>query len=167
MVTLTASGFDTSSTTKKGTYQWWDISTTPGTPINMGTQTNMQFQLKQSTTMELELWVTEDTVTCVGRDTVFIKMDSIGGIREQIRTSGYKVNIWPNPLSDDLVLNFSILGDKPVSIFIRDLNGKLLTTKDEVYAEREAMVLGDIPAGFYIVEVRGEHSRHFEKLIVQ
>jgi hypothetical protein len=70
-------------------------------------------------------------------------------------------------LSGDLNLNFTILGEKPVSVLIWDLNGKLVASKNEIYNETGTMILEAMPIGFYFVEVRNDYASYFGKLIIQ
>jgi hypothetical protein len=165
-LTLVASGFDSLSSNKTGEYRWWDITTTPGNRINKGNTAKVQFQIVRTSDYQVELFVTEDTTTCFDEDIVHVKVDSTGGISANNRKA-QKINFWPNPLSGDLNLNFTILGEKPVSVLIWDLNGKLVTSRNDIYEEKGIMTLEAILQGFYILEVRGFNSSRFEKLIIQ
>lgn len=73
---LVAKGFDTTGATKYGTLQWWDI-TNPPARVDYGDNDTVAYSIRQSTTFELELVVTEDTTTCSDKDTAVITVNPL------------------------------------------------------------------------------------------
>ena len=74
---LKASGLDTVGNGKSGTYRWWDITSSAPIDINMGTDSALSFQIRNSTDYKLDLYVTEDTTTCFNADTVSIHVNPL------------------------------------------------------------------------------------------
>jgi uncharacterized protein YdhG (YjbR/CyaY superfamily) len=63
----------------------------------------------------VELFANEDITICFDQDNVHVKVDPTGGgISQNDRKIG-QINFWPYSLSKGWVLNFIILGGKPVS----------------------------------------------------
>jgi len=72
---LVAGGLDTVGNGKSGTYRWFQIATP--LDINLGTDSVLEFQIRQSTDYKLDLYVTEDTTACFDDDTVMITVNPL------------------------------------------------------------------------------------------
>ena len=79
MLTLTATGLDTSKFNKKtGTYRWFEGI--PLTPPHFSTKAKPSFIAQKSNDYILELRIKEDTLTCTGFDTVDILVNDLPDI---------------------------------------------------------------------------------------
>ena len=77
--------------------------------------------------------------------------------------AGRKVLFYPNPTEEYLYFRS---GSGRKKGFIRDLSGSLLKSIPDFSGE-ERVYIGDLPSGFYLVEITGRNFRQVEKLGIQ
>ncbi|MFM9944077.1 MAG: PKD domain-containing protein, partial [Bacteroidia bacterium] len=75
MLTLTANGLDSSKKYQSGGYKWWKGMTETGFPFS--TQRKPAFKVQKSDNYLLKLTIKEDTTTCIGYDTTFVKVNPL------------------------------------------------------------------------------------------
>jgi gliding motility-associated-like protein len=76
-ITLLAGGLDTAGNTKNGRYIWYDLTTNAPIRTNKGGADSISFSAVADVEYELELYVTEDTVTCFDNDSVAIVVNPL------------------------------------------------------------------------------------------
>ncbi len=72
--------------------------------------------------------------------------------------------VYPNPTKD--FFNVSASGGHSVGLKIVDLNGRIVYQADEVY-NGDAISIGNLSNGMYLIQIRTSNSIYVEKLIVQ
>jgi gliding motility-associated-like protein len=74
---LRAAGLDTVGNGYSGTYRWWDVTSSAPLDINLGPDSVLEFQIRQTTDYKLDLYVTQDTTTCFDNDTVSVLVNPL------------------------------------------------------------------------------------------
>ena len=77
------------------------------------------------------------------------------------------INIFPNPAKDKLTIEIPGSAGKLKTIYFRTLNGTLIKERTLSTAESQTIFIGDLPAGFYIVELEISGTIYHGKLILQ
>lgn len=81
-------------------------------------------------------------------------------------TAALSISVYPNPFSDQIVINSSKLDDINGRLFkLYDITGKLFITKT-ITSAKTTIATGTLPSGMYFIKVDGEIPRVF-KLIKQ
>jgi hypothetical protein len=78
------------------------------------------------------------------------------------------IHIFPNPVHDELNIELPGASNMKGSLLFRSLNGVLVKSVELTGAsESQKISIGDIPKGFYILEIEISGARYRTKLIVQ
>ncbi|MCB9241815.1 MAG: hypothetical protein H6608_11815, partial [Flavobacteriales bacterium] len=73
---IDAEGLDTvTKQYQSGTYRWYDITANPRQYL--GTMDTLTYNIKSTTSFDLELYITEDTTTCFDNDTVKVTVNPL------------------------------------------------------------------------------------------
>jgi hypothetical protein len=70
--------------------------------------------------------------------------------------SGQSITIFPNPFKDKTRITFSNPDHSPYQTVITDLAGKVVRTESGITTGEFELERGNLPAGIYLVEIRGE-----------
>lgn len=65
------------------------------------------------------------------------------------------IRIIPNPFTDRAVVLFNNNPSEEYSFTIADITGKVVCTQTGISGNRFEIIKGDLPAGMYVIEVRG------------
>ena len=76
------------------------------------------------------------------------------------------INLYPNPFSNTAILEFPNPENKPYSLKITDLAGKVVRTMGRITASQVEIKRDNLPPGTYIIELRGENI-YRGKLLVE
>jgi hypothetical protein len=76
------------------------------------------------------------------------------------------LTIYPNPFSHTATIRFSNTEKTKYQLYVRDLSGKLVRTRDDILTDKVEFLRAELPAGVYFVELRGEHL-YRGKLIIE
>ncbi len=76
LITLVGTKLDTAGKSKSGYFNWWDISNPPAKPT-MGNKDTLSYNIQNTTSFQLELFITEDTTTCYDADTVLVTVNPL------------------------------------------------------------------------------------------
>jgi len=68
---------------------------------------------------------------------------------------GHLINIYPNPLNESTILNFSNPEGYQYKLYVLDLSGKVYRIVDNITTSEYVLEKGDLKQGFYFVELRG------------
>lgn len=172
-----------------GTYGIMAVNTSTGTNLNYlwdfgdGNTSTLAYPMHTyagTGTYVVCLTVSDSTCSDTHCDTIavtmknlssltFFVMDPVTGLPEQVQ-SETEIAVFPNPFSNEV--NFSAFGEneiKELEIVLRDLSGR------KVYSEsRSSLMPGEtfratpgnsIPAGVYLLEMKGENFYQTSKLI--
>ena len=86
------------------------------------------------------------------------------------RVSGNAITVFPNPLSSETAISFTLIQSENVSLKIFDVNGRLIKIiTDAVFEEGKHTVAwsaGKVKAGIYFLQMQSEEFVKTEKLIV-
>ena len=94
--------------------------------------------------------------------------DGIGDVCDGIglgEDSGFKWNVYPNPLKDYTIINFTETNHKNISIKIIDLAGKLIYNAKSIKSGHK--IKNTFSPGYYIIQLESQNSTLRERLIVQ
>ena len=84
----------------------------------------------------------------------------------EIRSQG--INVFPNPVSDELTIEMPALTGQKQSLFFRTLNGSLIKEMQLSGSDESRKIrVGDLPKGFYFLELETSGTIYRTKLIVQ
>jgi hypothetical protein len=67
-------------------------------------------------------------------------------------TNGQFIHLYPNPTSDDLIVDFNLTGQSQVSMKIIDANGKLVISKNKI-SQGSKLNVSQLSRGIYFVQV--------------
>jgi hypothetical protein len=67
-------------------------------------------------------------------------------------TYGQFIHLYPNPTSDDLIVDFNLTGQSQVSMKIIDANGKLVISKNKI-SQGSKLNVSQLSRGIYFVQV--------------
>ncbi|MBC7553306.1 MAG: T9SS type A sorting domain-containing protein [Taibaiella sp.] len=77
------------------------------------------------------------------------------------------VSLFPNPVCDELNINWSGMNDKTVSVLITNMQGHLLVSKDyPSNASNAKLTVNSLPVGLYICEIKAGNNRYYQKFTV-
>lgn len=79
------------------------------------------------------------------------------------------ISTYPNPSSDETVIEFATYIKGMVSIRLLDLTGKTILFKEEKQASGRTILLKhhELPTGTYLLEVLNSETKYYSKIIVQ
>jgi len=80
-----------------------------------------------------------------------VKFASIMGLKDQRLDKG--LIFFPNPCKNDFVVNTKLFNEK-ISIFIYDLNGKILHSQQQISAEKKANFKINLDDGVYVLKIK-------------
>ena len=87
------------------------------------------------------------------------------GVNEISRS---EISIYPNPVQEELTIESPVTAGQPKTLWFRSLNGVLVKTVELSGSEKsEKIFIGDIPKGFYMLEMEISGTIFRTKLIVQ
>ncbi|MFH1320290.1 MAG: T9SS type A sorting domain-containing protein [Bacteroidota bacterium] len=93
---------------------------------------------------------------CSRRDTVKDAIViSFTGIKEKIISIKEKISIYPNPLTEEITLQFNQPGNEDIKIRIYNVLGELVY-KNIIPQSRNKVNLSDLPGGIYLLQLEGE-----------
>jgi len=98
------------------------------------------------------------------QSSVLINLKS-GTTGVQKNTDLFKIDIFPNPCSDNLNVRFSEMPDAGSSIEIMDITGRKVVSR-EITSTNERFFLGQQPAGLYLVKTIIGSKEVINKLII-
>jgi hypothetical protein len=79
-----------------------------------------------------------------------------------------EINIYPNPVQDELTIESPATTDVHKTLFFRTLGGALVKTMELSGTEvSQKIYIGNLPKGFYILELHMSGTVFRTKLIVQ
>lgn len=99
---------------------------------------------------------------CVATDFVTITEMPVGTPEAQL---GQGFSFGPNPVSDQMWVQWRSDGPAPERIALIDLSGKVVKTWDWPSLSSIALKLGEIPGGMYLLEVERKGVRYQERLL--
>ncbi len=98
-----------------------------------------------------------------------IYMSLLSTVTEESEDLSFKVSLYPNPSSSSINLNISELPFQTVSVTIQDLTGKVLVSVDlqieESGPSEHALLIDNLPAGFYLLTVLAQQGIVTQKFI--
>ncbi len=86
--------------------------------------------------------------------------------KQEVENVASSINIFPNPASKEVILQFKGLWKYPVDVQIFDKSGNTLQTTRLKTAEQPLNV-ESLPQGFYILKAQSGNANAVEKLVVQ
>ena len=90
------------------------------------------------------------------------------GIESNAVEESIGLEVFPNPASDQLTLTVSGLHSEAATVYIRDMQGKIIFTYKLVKGlDSQTIHLGELEAGMYILEVVSQKSSCSKKLIIE
>ncbi len=101
-----------------------------------------------------------DGIGCSASDTITVTVD-VCNANGDFSDAGIK--IWPTPASDELTISNSQAG--PMQIFIRDLTGKIVLSKESTDATTLLNVSG-LANGIYLLQIKTPESEFISKVCV-
>jgi choice-of-anchor B domain-containing protein len=107
--------------------------------------------------------------TCSEREASSLACGIVNGTDEPAPAVA-TLRVYPQPAREVLHLQWaSSVGSEEVSIFLRDLNGRLVHTFAPRVLDQPAteLSLPRLPAGLYLLEVRGANGRVTTKVVIQ
>jgi flagellar hook assembly protein FlgD len=93
----------------------------------------------------------------------------ITATRETI-TDAYQLEVFPNPASDQVNIDFQLSTATDVQVRILNLNGQVLSTLQEARVPAGPYRIGaslNLPAGVYLVQVRADGQVQTQRLVIQ
>lgn len=94
----------------------------------------------------------------------------VAGIKEN-GTAGMRLNVFPNPASESVQVNFTLASQSAVTVSVSDVAGKLVYSenKGSMSQGRQFAVINtaELAKGFYTVAVQTQFGRNTTKLIVK
>jgi len=157
-ITLTFANVDTSlsitassliSNSDSATYQWFDCTTLQ--PI-IG-ETNQTFS--PNTNGSYGVILIEDGTNCTDTSACY----NFVNIGLDGHNSFYGTNIFPNPTSSELTINFK---EKIEKIKIINITGNIVTT---IFPLRNSINVSDLNSGIYFIKIIGEKNTTIQKFI--
>jgi len=111
------------------------------------------------------------TITVPALSTTAVLFPSTGEIIEGIKESksiADGMEIFPNPVSDKLILNLNSNVAEPVDIIVYDQGGRVILSSQSYYNGTSpiAVNISSIPKGFYLLSVSKASSRSVKSFIV-
>jgi len=82
------------------------------------------------------------------------RLQSTIGIKDLIAGT---LKVYPNPFTDLATIQFENPANKPYQFTIRDISGKLVRSSQLVTGSEFELHRGDLMAGYYFVELRGDN----------
>ena len=76
-------------------------------------------------------------------------------------------SVWPNPVNDNLNVDFNSLANGPVTLEIYDLQGKILKTKIIKTSDSGNFSMSDLAVGMYILKVKSENKTSVKKIVIE
>lgn len=73
-----------------------------------------------------------------------------------VTSSVQQLLIYPNPVSDRVVIDFDNPENQPVRIRVTDLSGRLWISLDKITSVSEKLEVSNLPPGVYIVQIIGQ-----------
>ena len=78
-----------------------------------------------------------------------------------------QMKIFPNPASDELTIAYNVATDVEVQINILDFTGRVLRTVNAIGGtNQERLAIGDLQAGYYLVQLVAGKERMNERLMI-
>jgi hypothetical protein len=68
-----------------------------------------------------------------------------------------KVSVYPNPFTYTTIISFSNPERSFYTLYLRDLSGKIVKRIDNITNEKIELNKDDLPAGLYLIELRGPY----------
>jgi hypothetical protein len=107
----------------------------------------------------------------LGQTSKYVQVNAdVVGIREK-DFSSFNINIFPNPVTENANLNFTIIETQKINISVSDLEGKTILNinRGELSPGEysETINVTSLSKGIYFVKVQGEKSFACKKLIVE
>jgi hypothetical protein len=98
-----------------------------------------------------------------------INLTSATGIAEIPLVSN--IQIFPNPASDLVTVEFDLVDDKNISVEMKDVLGRLIKTGERSYLQaghhQISMPLGDVAKGIYFISVNSHAQVLTKKLVIE
>ena len=76
------------------------------------------------------------------------------------------LNVYPNPFTNTAILSIPNLKGHSYTLFIKDLSGKTVRIDENITGEKNEITREDLPAGLYLLELRGPNI-YRGKIIIQ
>ena len=67
-------------------------------------------------------------------------------------TNDQFIQLYPNPIGNDLIIDYNLIGQTQVSIKIFDVNGKMVITKNKI-SKGGSLIVRNLITGTYFVQV--------------
>jgi hypothetical protein len=105
--------------------------------------------------------------TGVEFDNFHVTSDMLTGLNDRIdgQELNGRINLYPNPSEDFVMLEFT--GDQDYSITLFDMRGTMLISDNSNGKQITKISLGDLHPGIYLVQVTSRNGKYFQKLVVQ
>jgi hypothetical protein len=139
----------------------YSVSQTPGSQFEWsvnggnvieGNNTNV-VTIQWGTAGTGEIGVIETSADgCIG-DTTRLSVNIKGLYYDQVSQSGF--TIYPNRITDKATIQFPNPSGEKYSLSISDISGRTVREMDNIYTEKIIVDRGILPAGIYIIELRG------------
>lgn len=98
-----------------------------------------------------------------------INLTSVTGIAELPLVSN--IQVFPNPASDLVTVEFDLVDDKNISVEMKDVLGRLIKTGETVSLQaghhQMSMPLGDVAKGIYFISVKSNAQVLTKKLVIE
>jgi hypothetical protein len=153
-----------------GQITWFDATTLFGGGMGMGTDLTVthKFLTADSKESMIEFSESRIPIDTFGNTELIVT----GRIKASLLTSNkdnYQpisdLNVYPNPSSGAVTIIGSNIGNEHTNIFVRDLFGRQLSRFSQDISGDA--VIGDLPPGEYLIEVRTKDQRGVRKVIVK
>lgn len=109
-------------------------------------------------------------------DLVIMKLkttDQNVATKEVVNANVIQLNVFPNPVVDQLMVSFNLENNTSAILSIRDLNGRLVSNQDLGYlfsGENNldlTSISSQLSSGFYLMTIETEHSIYTGKIVKQ
>ncbi|HQQ94322.1 MAG TPA: T9SS type A sorting domain-containing protein [Bacteroidia bacterium] len=141
----------------------WYKMTSPTTSVTIDTIAGLWVKPVVTTT-----YVVRQQLWCSGVkwDTVVVSLSGVGF--EEFQVSGFRFQVWPNPVKDDMKITYS--SDIEVdlnALEVYNVLGQLKEKKVIQFKNKSCTVdLGELPNGAYLVQLKSEKGIFVQKRIV-
>ena len=100
-----------------------------------------------------------DANGCVGTDDVDIVVEDCSiGLNEM--DLAYTFEVYPNPATDDLMVNVELVNELPTALFITDMSGKIVYSQSNFNTQGVQMIdVSAFQAGSYFLEISNSNGR--------
>jgi hypothetical protein len=110
---------------------------------------------------EISIIVT-DTNSCIGKDTIVITIDDCSGIED--KTNLDIAQIYPNPVTDKLYLEFSKLNKEKMTFSLISLEGKIILMQ-EITELKTTVDFSYLPKGIYLLRFNTATQTEIYKIV--